>query len=55
MVTVTVGISYEDRVRPPMMRSNQSYAMWSRKQWDLVKRLGDQAWDEYERRFPTEG
>jgi len=40
---------------PPALRLTPNLSCLTRKQWDLVKRLGDQAWDEYERKFLTEG
>lgn len=54
-IEVTVGgtgSSYNADARPPTLKTNQVHQMWSRRQWELVKRLGDQAWEEYEKRFP---
>ena len=54
-VTVSGSVSsYKPEPMTPKLQFS-SHPMWSRKQWELVKRLADQAWGEYEKRFPTEG
>ena len=55
-VSVSASVStYKNEPAPPRMGFSSHLMMMSRKQWELTKRLGDQAWDEYEKRFPTEG
>ncbi len=53
-IEVTVGgssSSYEPQPARPSVRFSVMPSC-SRRQWELVKRLGDQAWSEYEERFP---
>jgi hypothetical protein len=53
-VTVSGSVSsYKPEPMTPKLLF-RSHPM-TRKQWELVKRLSDQAWGEYEKRFPTEG
>lgn len=54
-VTVTGSVSnYEPKALPPKIQFASHLSCGaSRKQWELMKRLGDQAWDEYEKRFPN--
>lgn len=55
-ISVSASVStYKNEPAPPRMNFSSHLMMMSRKQWELTKRLGDQAWDEYEKRFPTEG
>lgn len=54
-IQVSVGSSvstYEPKPGSPTIQFVQQ-PWWTRRQWELAKRLGDQAWDEYERRFPN--
>ena len=53
-VTVTGSVSsYEPKPTTPRLHFSSHATQSTRKQWELVKRLGDQAWDEYEKRFPV--
>jgi len=51
-IEVAVGgsvSSYKPEPEPPTVRLPS--CSLTRKQWELIKRLGDQAWNEYEERF----
>jgi len=56
-IVVSVGgsvCSYKPEPEPPRLQFSLRIPVLTRKQWELVKRLGDQAWIEYEARFPVE-
>lgn len=50
-VVVSSVESYDGNNREPRIGMGRLAYGMSRKQWELVKRLGDRAWSEYERRF----
>lgn len=52
-VSVSASVStYEPYARTPTLQFS-AHPWWTRRQWEEAKRLGDRAWDEYERRFPN--
>lgn len=51
------GAISDSRIMPLTIESPRLHVAspplpWTREQWLLVKQLADQAWDEYDRRFP---
>jgi hypothetical protein len=56
MVTGSVG-SYKPEPTTPRLQLPSHLASFgcTHKQWELIKQIADQAWSEYEKRFPTGG